>query len=79
MLIKIGKIKLKALVDTGAGVSLIGKKMYDNPFPRPKLFKDDTASLQAANSNSFIAIGNVNISFKISGLTLGHKLCDKGT
>lgn len=62
------------MVDTGAAVSLISKKMYDNLFPRPKLFKNDIPSLQAANGNSLIAIGYVNISFKISGLTLDHKL-----
>lgn len=62
------------MVDTGAAVSLISKKMYDNLFPRPKLFNNDIPSLQAANGNSLIAIGYVNISFKISGLTLDHKL-----
>lgn len=48
--------------------------MYDNLFPRPKLCKNDIPSLQAANGNSFIVLGYVNISFKIAGLTLDHKL-----
>lgn len=73
-MLKICKNKFRALVDTGAAVSLISKKMYDNLFPRPKLCKNDIPTLQAANGNSLIAIGYVNISFKISGLVLEHKL-----
>lgn len=48
--------------------------MYDNLFPRPKLCKNDIPCLQAANGNSLIVLGYVNISFKIAGLTLDHKL-----
>lgn len=48
--------------------------MFDNLLPRPKLRKNDIPALQAANGNSLIAIGYVNISFKISGLALEHKL-----
>lgn len=62
------------MVDAGAALSFISKKMCDNLFPRPKLLKNDIPSLQAAKKFSLIAIGYVNISYKISGLTLNHKL-----
>lgn len=57
-------------MDTGAAVSLISEKMYKNlPF-QCKLCKTDIPALQAANGNSLVALGWVDISFKIAGLTL---------
>lgn len=74
-LLKIGNYKFRALVDTGAAVSLISKRMYYNLFLRPNLCKNDIFLFkqQMLQCNSLIAIGYVNISYKISGLTLDHK------
>ena len=60
------------LIDTGAEVSLISKKMYYNlPF-RPKLSRD-SANLQAVNGQSLSVMGRVNLTFKMNGLSLTHK------
>lgn len=71
-LVKFGKNKFRALIDTGAEGSLISRKMsHSLSFP-PKVNKNQKPYLQAANGESLSVVGRVNLSFKINGLPLSH-------
>lgn len=71
-LVKFGKNKLRALIDTGAEVSLISRKMYNSLSFPPKVNKNQKPYLQAANGESLSVVGRVNLSFKMNGLPLSH-------
>ena len=69
-----GKLRCRTLVDSGAQVSLISKKMYDNlPF-KPKMVRAGP-KLQAANGESLKVLGSTNLTFTVNGLTMRQTFC----
>ena len=68
-LLKVQQLQYRALVDSGAEISLISKQAYDNlkypiPFQRKKVF------LQSVNGGALNALGSVDLEIKIGGLRL---------
>lgn len=68
-LVKFEKNKFRALIVTGAEVSLISRKMYNILSFPPKVNKP---YLQAANGESLSVVGRVNLSLKMNGLPLSY-------
>ncbi|MCG8049023.1 MAG: reverse transcriptase domain-containing protein, partial [Candidatus Thiodiazotropha endolucinida] len=68
---KIEKQKYRALVDTGAEVSLMHRRIYDNFKVKPKL-QNKKALLQSVNGETLQVDGAVEMSFEIGGLTMSH-------
>jgi transposase InsO family protein/predicted aspartyl protease len=71
-IIKIGKMRYRTLIDTGADTSLISKKMFDKLVQRPKLIKEFT-NLTVANGESLTMVGKAILSFTMNRLPLTHK------
>lgn len=65
-IIHIGKNRYRALVDTGAEVSLMHRRVYDSLKIKPKLQRSDV-KLQSAGGNPLKLDGSINIDFKIGG------------
>lgn len=70
--IKIGKQKLRALLDTGAEVSIISNRIFKMLPNKPRLRKE-SMTLQSVSSTPLKVIGSADISFQITHLTLRHK------
>ena len=70
-LIKIQKQKLRALIDSGAEVSLMHRKVFDSLKKKPKL-KNRKAFLQSVNGSELTVDGLAEISFEIGGLRMSH-------
>ena len=69
-----GKLRCRTVVDSGAQVSLISKKMYDIlPF-KPKMVRAGP-KLQAANGESLKVLGSTNLTFTVNGLTMRQTFC----
>ena len=62
------------MVDSGAQVSLISKKMYDNLPYKPKMVRA-VPKLQAANGESLKVLGQTNLTFTVNGLSMGQTFC----
>ena len=69
---KIGKLRYRTLIDSGAECSLISKKMYQNLSIKPTLSKN-IPQLQAANGGSLSVIGQINLTFTMNGLSMNQK------
>ena len=69
-----GKLRCRTLVDSGAQVSLISKKMYDNLQFKPKMVRAGP-KLQAANGESLKVLGSTNLTFTVNGLTMRQTFC----
>ncbi|CAG2255163.1 unnamed protein product [Mytilus edulis] len=63
-LIKFQNQRYRALVDSGASVSLIHKRIFETLRDKPKLLKK-TANLQSVNGGSLHVEGCANLTFKI--------------
>ena len=72
ILTKIQNFQLRALVDTGAALSLLKADIYNNLKYRPKLQRTDV-SLQSANGSSIKVLGSIDLDFKIAGIKLKHE------
>ena len=68
----IQKQKFRTLVDTGAEVSLISKKCFQN-LPIKARVISEKPNLRAVNGQSLKVIGAVNIKFTMNKLTMNHK------
>ena len=62
--VKVKKREYKALVDTGAEVSIISSRVYDQLYPRPEL-KKKRMRLQAANGTLMRIKGETSLNFKV--------------
>ena len=66
-----GKQKYRALVDSGAELSLMRRTVYNNLSNKPKLFKKNIC-LQSVSGQALKIDGCVNLTFLVKGLTLKH-------
>ena len=65
-------IQLRSLVDSGAELSLISQRTYDNLKFRPPLVKTKNVALKSANGTDIEVKGSVDLEFKIAGIKLTH-------
>ena len=72
LLVKFGKRKFRALLDSGAEVSLIHRRVYDSLKSRPKLQKPNLNLATAGNTPLHID-GFAEIEFTLGGLKMTHK------
>lgn len=70
-LIKIEKQNLRALVDSGAEISLMHARIYKSLKQAPKLMKK-SVNLQSVNGSSLSVLGYAEIDFKIKGVRQKH-------
>ncbi|MET0107142.1 MAG: retropepsin-like aspartic protease [Sedimenticola sp.] len=70
-MIQIGKNKYRSLVDSGAEVSLIHRRVYQALKNKPKLFKKN-ARLQSVNGGSLKVDGCISLTFKIGDTEISH-------
>lgn len=68
-LIKLGKQRFRALVDTGAEVSLMHRRVYDCLKVKPK-FTFKRVNLQTANGSSLKVDGGIKVTLNIGGTDL---------
>lgn len=66
-----GKNKFRSLVDSGAEVSLIQRRVYKSLTKKPKLLKRN-AGLQSVNGGFLETDGYINLSFKIRNTDCMH-------
>ncbi len=71
-LVKIGKTRLRSLVDTGAEVSLVQKRVLDSLQQRPRISKEHI-DLQTVSGNSLGVIGSTMLNFSLGKTKLTHK------
>ena len=69
--IKIGKTKFKTLVDTGAEVSFMHRRVYDSLLVKPKLqFKK--INLSGVSGGALKIDGCMNLKFSIGGIEMQY-------
>ena len=69
--IKIGKTKFRSLVDTGAEVSLMHRRVYDSLLVKPKLqFK--RINLSGVSGGALKIDGCINLKFTVGGIEMQH-------
>ena len=72
MLIKFEKQKYRALLDSGAEVSLISRRVYDSLKIKPKLLKHNL-NLATAGNTPLHVDGYSDFKFTVGGLSMSHK------
>ena len=72
-LVKIGKQSFRALVDSGAEVSLIHSRAYQNLKDKPKLM-NKKVHLQSASGQPMIVDGSINVTLDIRGVRINQTL-----
>ena len=70
-LIKIGKQKIRCLIDSGSSTSLISYKFYNSLQNKPKLHSS-SAYIESYSGNSLDVKGKVTLKFSMKGLHLEH-------
>ena len=70
-LVKIGKQRIRTLVDTGAECSLMHRRIYDQLKDRPKL-RNKKVCLQSANGTELKCDGCVNVQICIGGTEMSQ-------
>jgi len=70
-LIKIGKQKVRCLIDSGASTSLINWKFYSNLVNKPSLQKA-SAHLESVDGSTLVLKGKIDLKFEMKGLVLTH-------
>ena len=70
-MINIGKLNFRALVDTGAGTTVIHKRVYDSLSKKPPLQKTKIC-LESATGTPLNILGYAEIRFKINNIHLIH-------
>ena len=70
-LVKIGKQRIRTLVDTGAECSLMHRRIYDQLKNRPKLLNKKVC-LQSANGTELKCDGCVNVQICIGGTEMSQ-------
>lgn len=70
-IVKIGNIRIMSLMDTGADISLINKRIWQNIKNKPKLICE-LPCIKSVNGDSLKIEGCSNFEFKIGNLTLIH-------
>ena len=71
ILIQLQQLQYRSLVDSGAEISLISQKVFNNlKYPVP--LRRKRVQLQAANGSSLNVLGSVDLDFKLGGLKLTH-------
>lgn len=71
-ILQIGKQRFRALVDTGAEISLIHRKIFDNLKDKPKVTRLRPL-IQGVSGKTLSVLGCADISFKMGNLLLKHK------
>ena len=71
-MIKIGKTNFRTLVDSGAEVSLMHQRVFQNLKDKPKLIRKKVY-LQSVNGNSLTVVGCTDINFEMRGLKMTQK------
>lgn len=71
-MIKIGKTNFRTLVDSGAEVSLMHQRVFQNLKDKPKLIRK-RVHLQSVNGNSLKVIGCTDINFEMRGLKMSQR------
>ena len=69
--IKIGKTKFRSLVDTGAEVSLMHRRVYDSLLVKPKL-QFQRINLSGVSGGALKIDGCINLKFTIGGIEMQH-------
>ena len=72
LLAKFEKQKYRALLDSGAEVSLISRRLYDSLKNKPKLRKHDL-SLSTAGNTPLYVDGIADLNFSLGKLSMSHK------
>lgn len=72
-LIKIQKQKVRGLLDTGAEVSLMHRRVFDSLKVKPKLL-NKKANLQSVNGEALSVDGCANVAFEIGGIKMEHTM-----
>lgn len=72
-IIKINKQRIRSLVDSGASVSLLNKKIYDRLRPQPKISKNVAINLQGVNGSALSIEGSVELLITIGGEKVQQK------
>ncbi|CAC5366888.1 unnamed protein product [Mytilus coruscus] len=70
-LIKIGHMKVRSLIDSGASISLLHNKIYNSIKGLPKLEKRQV-NLQRVNRASLNVFGSINLDFNMKGNKMNH-------
>lgn len=70
-IVKIGKHKFRSLVDTGAEVSLMHRRIYDQLKVKPRL-QNKKINLQGVNGELLNVDGCIDLTFSIGGIELQH-------
>ena len=70
-LVKVGKQRIRTLVDTGAECSLMHRRIYDQLKNRPKLLNKKVC-LQSANGTELKCDGCVNVQICIGGTEMSQ-------
>ena len=71
LLLRIGKQKYRTLLDSGAEVSLIHRRVYDGLKQKPKL--KVSLNLATVGNTSLYVDGCAEIKFSVGGLNMNHK------
>ena len=71
--VKIGKQSFRSLVDSGAEVSLIHSRAYQNLKDKPKLM-NKKVHLQSASGQSMMVDGSINVTLDIRGVRINQTL-----
>lgn len=71
--IRVGKYKIRALVDSGAEVSLINRRTFNLFKQKYQLKTNHNVSLQSVGGNALNVDGYVELPFKIGGVLLKHR------
>ena len=71
--VKIGKQSFSSLVDSGAEVSLIHSRAYQNLKDEPK-FMNKKVHLQSASGQPMIVDGSINVTLDIRGVRINQTL-----
>ena len=69
--LNVGKQKYRALVDSGAELSLMRYLVYNNLSNKPRFFKKNIC-LQSVSGQALKIDGCVNLTFLVKGLTMTH-------
>ncbi|MCG7874779.1 MAG: pol polyprotein, partial [Candidatus Thiodiazotropha endolucinida] len=72
-IIKIGQQRIRSLVDSGASVSLLHRKIYDRLKPQPKISKNVPVNLQGVNGATLSVDGSVDLGIKLGGEKINQK------
>jgi len=69
--VSVKRLKIKALIDTGAGTTCISKRIVDKiNLPIEPFKPGELCNLFAANATKLDALGTVNVDYNLNGLII---------